>query len=80
MVISNMNNLNHIFDNYLKVIWEVSDKETIKIINYNKISCISDEKITIDFINIIGNNLIVTSLNDLEIIITGKVKEVIHIE
>lgn len=75
-----LNIKNKVINNYLNISISLEKDNKVLITNYNKINSISNEEIIIDNILINGNNLIIETLDDYEIIIKGLLKEVIILE
>lgn len=71
---------NKITDNYLQVELYFDIKHRIIIKNYCEIKKIEDNNIIIDNIEILGNNLLIVSLDDYQVHIQGILKEVIYLE
>lgn len=71
---------NKITDNYLQVELYFDIKHRIIIKNYCEIKKIEDNNIIIDNIEILGNNLLIVSLDDYQVHIHGILKEVIYLE
>lgn len=71
------NILNQIKDEKLKI---NLDNNKINIINYKEIKEVKDETIKIDcntfILNIYGENLIISKLLDMEVLIIGKIKRI----